>query len=97
VIGNADFYDVIDDTVTFTDTYSGSFAYFVDTDESVTFSDTYGVLRKVNVTVVDAAGFTDIYTVVANFNPTVNESIFLMEMACATGWFVINDSQTPKC
>jgi hypothetical protein len=45
---------------------------------------------------VDTAGFTDTYTVIANFNPTVAESIFLMDMACATGWFAINDSQTPS-
>jgi hypothetical protein len=46
--------------------------------------------------VTDTTGLTDTYTVVANFSPTVAETLTLMDMACATGWFAINDSQTPN-
>jgi hypothetical protein len=47
VIGNADFYDVVDETFTFSDAYVGTFAYFVDTDESVTFSDVYSGIKGI--------------------------------------------------
>jgi len=50
----------------------------------------------VYATVADSTGLTDTYIAVGTFNPTVAEIISIMDMACATGWFVINDSQTPS-
>jgi hypothetical protein len=46
--------------------------------------------------VTDSVGVTDQYVVVANFSPTVLETLTLLDSAFATGWFVINDSQTPS-
>jgi hypothetical protein len=95
-ISSVDYIGLVDDSIALSDDAPNQFNYFLTNAEAFNVSELNSVVLNTYATINESLALATTETVIANFNPTVAEAVYFMDMACVTGWFVINDSQTPS-